>query len=478
MRGARGRVVMRCTVRTPHGAPLSPRSSLDQDGRHGDPAGPDRPMRQRDPSPKIKLRSRRIKPRSGSTSPRLDLIRSRHPEHMSDSRLLAAEIALRLASARDHALDTVVTEALATLAALAEVDRAYVTLLDADGTFENSHEWTMPHIVPHQPAIQRLRADRFPYSVGLAHDDQIFDAPDVDDLPAAARAERDSFASFGVRSVLQVPIRVDGRAIGLVGYNRVNPITAWSPELIETTRRVGQAIGIALVRKRAAVEIREAWKEADRANRAKDALFADVSHELRTPLHALLGYAELLELDDRPEREQRALHEIRSNGRRLLTLVEDLIHMADLRGGETGSEATPIGPIVRETIDALAPAGALRNITFATEEGVDSGRLVVDPGRLRQVVHCVLSGGLHTLVRGGTISVGLDAGSARTGNALLVVTLTSERSFRATSAVTPLARALMDGFGTIELRSVPPGVDGGHTARVEIDFVCDQVARP
>jgi signal transduction histidine kinase len=379
--------------------------------------------------------------------------------------------------ARDAELDDVVTETLETMTRLADVERGYITLIDGD-TFHISHEWTAAHIVPHRPAIQRLSNEQFGYSIGIAHRNEILAVPDVAALPDIARSERDSFSSFGVRSVLQIPIRVDDGTLGLMGFNGFRPIEAWSGELVEAARRVAGAIGVALVRQRSIQALHRARDEAEQANRTKDELLASFSHELRTPLHVLLGYAELLELDDRSESDREGLLEIQFNGRRLLTLVDDLLHMAAGVGVSQSAEPTDVQPIVDETVATLSRVAALRDIRLDTDDSITDLMVAVAPGRLRQVMHCVLSGALQSLIAGGTINVRNGSPTVAqqpSGDAMLptrlIVTMTGDR-VETSASITPLARALMDGFGTIDISTEADS----HTAHIVVAF--GQDAKP
>lgn len=364
---------------------------------------------------------------------------------------VAADVALRLAGAGDEELDAVVTDTLALLAHEAKADRTYITLYDVDGTFENSHEWTPEGVVPQRPVIQRLRSEDFAYSYHLALRNEVLAAPDLMALPAEADAEKRSFASFGVKAVLQVPIVVNGEGVGLVGFNNFHTDVEWPDDLIDFIRRVGQAIGVALMRERAARTIRRAYEEAERANRAKDELLAQVSHELRTPLHAMLGYAELLELDVRSDHDRDALLQIQFNGRRLLTMVEDLIAIAD-EGVERSTSDVELRPVVDSAIDALDPVARQRNIDVEVGESLAGVTLRAELGRIRQVLYCAMSGAVQSIHGGGAITVDV-VEPAGANQCTLQLRLSSTRPLQGAGMVMPLAKALLDGHGTIELEA-------------------------
>lgn len=117
--------------------------------------------------------------------------------------------------------------------------------------------------------------------------------------------------------------RVSKRTEQLVASNRrlLESNTVLQDEIAER-KRIGEALN-------------DARLAAERANNAKSNFIARMSHELRTPLTAVLGYAQLLKLDDNLTKEQyEGLDIIEQSGDHLLTLINDVLDMAAIEAGK------------------------------------------------------------------------------------------------------------------------------------------------
>ncbi len=146
--------------------------------------------------------------------------------------------------------------------------------------------------------------------------------------------------------------------------------------------------------------------EAEQAAQSKSLFFSSVSHDIRTPLNAIVGFSELLEqgVDDEAERTL-CVAAIRSSGKVLARLVDDILDLSKLESGklELIEEPTDVPALAREVIAVCEFVRARKSLSLQAEIG-EMPFLSVDPQRVRQILFNLLSNAYKYTDRG-TITV-------------------------------------------------------------------------
>lgn len=138
--------------------------------------------------------------------------------------------------------------------------------------------------------------------------------------------------------------------------------------------------------------------KAETASRAKSEFLANMSRELQTPLQAMLKHAQAIANDiAATTAQQEHSHEIRSAGKLLLNLIDDLLDLPRVEAGKItlAMQPTTPGPLMRRSIELLSEAAHKANVALIDEggNGVDTA-IMADPIRLLQVLSNFLSNGI------------------------------------------------------------------------------------
>ncbi len=84
-------------------------------------------------------------------------------------------------------------------------------------------------------------------------------------------------------------------------------------------------------RKLAELKMEEAKNKAEEADRLKTAFLANISHEIRTPMNAIIGFSKMIGSSDFDDEEKSKFVEIIiTNGKLLLTLINDMISLSKI----------------------------------------------------------------------------------------------------------------------------------------------------
>jgi CheY-like chemotaxis protein/HPt (histidine-containing phosphotransfer) domain-containing protein len=245
-------------------------------------------------------------------------------------------------------------------------------------------------------------------------------------------------------------------------------------------------------------ESRMAQLEAERLNLAKSGFLSRVSHELRTPLNAILGFGQLLERDLVEQGERETLDQMLGAGRHLLAIVDDLLDLSRIEGGELRLSLEPVqvSDVLAEAKGLIGPAASSAAVGVRQRPVNVSLYVRADRQRLIQVLLNLVSNAVKYNRRGGNVVISAgrtDGGMVRmevsdTGNGIAEDAIprlftpferldAASRGIEGTGLGLALARGLVEAMGGELVLSSEEGV--GTTVAFELPVSsADELSTP
>lgn len=136
-------------------------------------------------------------------------------------------------------------------------------------------------------------------------------------------------------------------------------------------------------------EVQKVNAAAAKAARHRSDFLANVSHEMRTPLNAILGMTEMALHKDMSKDAKEYVSQIRSSGRHLLTIINDILDYSNLNSGEMPIVAVKYEPLslINDVAATVNSQIGSKDIEFTIDISADFPTVLIgDNVRIQQIL--------------------------------------------------------------------------------------------
>jgi signal transduction histidine kinase len=211
---------------------------------------------------------------------------------------------------------------------------------------------------------------------------------------------------LGPRSVIAVPLEVDGRVAGVLMLVQTESGRQFGPTDMALAEELTRRASLAL-------EHARLYHAAQQATQARDDLLTVVAHDLRNPLNTIFMSTELLlELETLLPlpAETRHINIIRRSAEKMNGLIQDLLDVKRIETGQLAIDPRPVAiqHVIAEALELLRPIADSRGQVLGQHVPEDLPRSFADPGRIQQVISNLVGNALKFTPNEGRVDVAVD----------------------------------------------------------------------
>ena len=154
------------------------------------------------------------------------------------------------------------------------------------------------------------------------------------------------------------------------------------------------------------IQLNSAKDDAEQASKAKSTFLATMSHEIRTPMNAILGFIQILEMEETDQNKLQKLNIIKTSGESLLTIINDILDYSKIESGKMSLDykENQLNELINQTKELFSNSASNKNINlqFVIDNNIPQC-LIYDEGKLRQVIFNILGNAIKFTSDGGTV---------------------------------------------------------------------------
>lgn len=139
------------------------------------------------------------------------------------------------------------------------------------------------------------------------------------------------------------------------------------------------------------VKLVETVRQLEEATQAKSRFLANMSHELRTPLNSIIGFSGILlkgSAGPLNEEQERQLEMVHTSGKRLLSLINDILDLTRIEAGRIEVHCTPtqVRKILEAVVTQTDPLRREKGLDLAVSGPPDDLTIETDGARVEQIL--------------------------------------------------------------------------------------------
>lgn len=160
-------------------------------------------------------------------------------------------------------------------------------------------------------------------------------------------------------------------------------------------------------------ELRHSNAQLRKLDEAKDEFISMASHQLRTPLTSIKGYVDMIlegDAGDITPMQRKFLTEAFVSSERMVHLINDFLNVSRLQTGTFAIDKRPVdlAKIVGQELDSLKISAGGRDLSFRYNKPTEFPTLLLDEGKIRQVIMNFADNALYYSRPGTKIEVSLE----------------------------------------------------------------------
>jgi signal transduction histidine kinase len=157
-------------------------------------------------------------------------------------------------------------------------------------------------------------------------------------------------------------------------------------------------------------ELGRLYQELETASRHKSEFLANMSHELRTPLNAVIGFSDVLSeqmFGELNAKQLEYLDDIRSSGRHLLALINDILDLSKVEAGrmELVLSQFSLPEVIESGMTMVRERAARQGIELTLKLDLQQEVIEADERKIKQVLFNLLSNAVKFTPSGGQVTV-------------------------------------------------------------------------